>query len=82
MYNLLLSVAAGLLVGLLIKLLGYPLLASVVPGVIVLLGAYVWLARRIALKVQAISKQAEKELSVQTNNTRERQQRVEKAVAI
>ncbi len=82
MYNLLLSLALGLVIAVAIKLLGYPLLAGIVPGVIAFLAAYVVLARRVSTKVQALSNAAQKELSVQPNNARERQQRVEKAISI
>src|SRR5712692_8824903 len=82
MFNLLISLAIGALVTVLIKLFGYSIWAGAVPGVLALLGSFIFLARRIATKVQALSKAAEKELSAQPSNTRERQQRIEKAVKI
>src|SRR5262249_29799283 len=82
MINLVLSFAAGVLVAVAIRLAGFALWAGVVPGTIVFLGAYVFLARRIAMKLQALSKAAEKELSAQPTNQRERQQRLEKAIKI
>jgi hypothetical protein len=80
MLNLLIALAVGALVTVLIKLLGFSIWAGVVPGVLALVGSYIFLARRIALKVQALSKAAEKELSAQPTSQRERQQRVEKAI--
>jgi len=82
MLNLLIALAVGALVTVLIKLLGFSIWAGVVPGVLALVGSYIFLARRIALKVQALSKLAEKELSAQPTNQRERQQRVEKAIKL
>jgi tetratricopeptide (TPR) repeat protein len=82
MLNLLIALTAGVLVTVLIKLLGFSIWAGIVPGVLALIGSYVFLARRVALKVQALSKAAEKELSAQPTNQRERQQRVEKAIRL
>lgn len=82
MLNLLIALAAGLVVTLLIKVAGFAIWAGVVPGTIVFIGTYIFLARRIALKVQALSKLAEKELSAQPTNQRERQQRIEKAIKL
>jgi len=82
MLNLLIALAVGALVTVLIKLLGFSIWAGVVPGVLALIGSYIFLARRIALKVQALSKLAEKELSAQPTSQRERQQRVEKAIKL
>lgn len=82
MFNLLISLAVGVLVTVLIKLLGYSIWAGLVPGTLAFLGSFVFLARRVAMKVQALSKSAEKELSTQPANPKERQQRIEKAVKI
>jgi tetratricopeptide (TPR) repeat protein len=82
MYNLFISLALGVFVAVAIKLLNYPLLAGIIPGALVFFAAYIVLARRISTKVQVISSAAQKELSVQPNNQRERQARVEKAIAL
>ncbi len=82
MLNLVIALGVGVAVAVLIKLLGFPLLAGIVPGVVLFLGAYVYLARRIALKVQALSQEAQKELSVPVTNPREQKQRVGKAIEI
>src|SRR5215831_21362439 len=80
MLNLVIALAVGVVVTLLIKLTGFSIWAGVVPGTLAFIGSYIFLARRIALKVQALSKAAEKELSAQPANQRERQQRVDKAI--
>jgi tetratricopeptide (TPR) repeat protein len=82
MLNLFIALAAGLVVTLLIKVAGFSILAGIVPGTLAFIGCYIFLARRIALKVQALSKSAEKELSAQPTNQRERQQRIEKAIKL
>ncbi len=82
MYNLFISLAAGVVLALAITLFGYPVLAGVIPGLIAFVAAYVLLARRVSTRVQALSTAAQKELSVQPNNQRDRQQRVEKAIAL
>jgi tetratricopeptide (TPR) repeat protein len=80
MYNLLIALAAGVLVALVVRLLGFPLWAGLVPGTIVLLGTYLLLARRVSTRLQALATAAQKELSVQPANARERQARVDKAI--
>src|SRR5260370_33044536 len=82
MLNLLIALAVGLVVTLLIKVAGFAIWAGVVPGTQPFIACYIFLARRIALKVQALSKLAEKELSAQPTNQRERQQRIEKAIKL
>jgi tetratricopeptide (TPR) repeat protein len=82
MYNLLISVGVGLVVGLLIRLTGLPLLAGIIPGLLAFGTTFVLLARRVQQKVQALATAAQKELSIQAANPREQKQRVEKAVKI
>jgi tetratricopeptide (TPR) repeat protein len=82
MYNLLIALAVGALVTLLVRVAGFAIWAGIVPGVISFLGTFILLARRVAQKVQLLSKAAEKELSVQSAHPRERQQRIEKAIKI
>src|SRR6266851_1442289 len=82
MFNLLIALAAGILVSVLVKLAGFAIWAGLVPGVLVFFGSFILLGRRVAQKVQALSKVAEKELSAQPTNQRERQQRMEKAIKI
>jgi tetratricopeptide (TPR) repeat protein len=82
MYNLLIAFAIGAVVTLLVRLSGFSIWAGLVPGFLALVGAFVLLGRRVAMKVQSLSKSAEKELSAQPANQRERQQRLDKAIKI
>jgi tetratricopeptide (TPR) repeat protein len=82
MYNLFISIAVGIVVTLAIKLMGLELWKGLVPGVIAFLGAFIYLARRVSGKIQALSGAAQKELSAQPSNARERQQRVDKAIKL
>lgn len=80
MYNLLIAFAAGLAVAILVRLLGFPIWAGIVPGALVFIGAYIVLARRIAARIGALSKSAQKELSTAASNAREQKVKVEKAI--
>src|SRR5262249_40331700 len=62
MYNLLIAFAAGVVVTVAVHLAGLPFYAGVVPGVLVFLGVYVLLARRIMKKLQALALAAQNEL--------------------
>jgi tetratricopeptide (TPR) repeat protein len=81
MYNILISVAVGVLLTLILKLVGFSFLAAILPGVLALLGTFIVLARRIAMKVQALVTAAQKELSA-IAHPREQKQRVEKAIKL
>jgi tetratricopeptide (TPR) repeat protein len=82
MLNLLIALAVGIAVTTAIKLTGFAIWAGAVPGTLAFIGSYIFLARRIMLKVQAVNKAAEKELSIQPSNERDRQQRIEKAIKL
>ena len=82
MLNLILSLAVGLAVTLGVRLAHFPWLAGVIPGTIAFLATFVLLGRRISVKVQAISAEAQKELSAQPANAREQKARVDKAIKI
>jgi tetratricopeptide (TPR) repeat protein len=82
MYNLLLSLGAGLILAIGIRVLGFPLWAGIIPGLVGFAAAYVLLARRIALKVQALSQNAQKELSGQPANVREQKAKVDRSIKI
>jgi len=82
MYNLLIALAVGLVVGVLVTLLGFSWWAGLIPGLIAFLGAYILLARRIATRVGALTTAAQKELSVQASNKREQQTRIDRAIKI
>ena len=79
MYNLLIAFAAGVVVTVAVRLAGLPLLAGIVPGVLVFVGAYVLLARRISKKLQALVATAQKELEG-ISSPRDRSAKVAKAV--
>jgi tetratricopeptide (TPR) repeat protein len=79
MYNLLIAFAAGVVVAVAVRLAGLPVLAGVVPGVLVFLGVYVLLARRIAQRLQALVGLAQKELQT-ISSPRDRDAKVAKAV--
>jgi tetratricopeptide (TPR) repeat protein len=80
MINLALSLAAGFLVAVVIKLAGFPLLAGIIPGTIVLLGTMVFLGRRSFMQLQAVSQAVQAELQGMNQNKKEQQVRFEKAV--
>lgn len=82
MYNLLIALAAGVVSGLLVKLFGFSLWAGLVPGILVLLGVYVVLARRSMQQVQAIMGRVQKELSVQPATPRDLQAHLARAVKL
>jgi tetratricopeptide (TPR) repeat protein len=82
MYNLLIAIAAGLATAGIIRVSGFGWLAAIVPAVLVFIGAYLLLARRIASKIQVLSGAAQKELSAAPTNVRERNARVEKAIKL
>ena len=82
MYNLLIALGAGTLVGASIKLFGFPIWGGLIPGVLVFIGTFIILGRRIANKVQAIATAAQKELTATPMNQKERQQRIDKGIKI
>jgi tetratricopeptide (TPR) repeat protein len=80
MINLVVSLAAGIVVGVLVKVLGFSLIAGIVPGTVVFLGLYVVLARRTFTQLQAIVTQVQAELSTMNANKKEQQAKTEKAL--
>lgn len=80
MINLALSIAAGFLVAVLIKLGGFPLIAAIIPGTIVTLGTLVVLGRRSFAQFQALMKAVEDELRGMNQNKKEQQAKAEKAI--
>jgi tetratricopeptide (TPR) repeat protein len=79
MYNLLIAFAAGVVVTVAVHLAGLPLLAGIIPGVLVFLGVYILLARRIAEKLKGLVNTAQKELQT-ISSQRDRDAKVAKAV--
>ncbi len=80
MYNLLIAIAAGVVVALLVTLFGFSIWAGLIPGVIAFMGTYLLLARRVASRITALSTVAQKELSTAPANKREQQVKVDKAI--
>lgn len=80
MFNLLVSVAAGLLVAIGIKLAGFSLVAAIIPATLVMIGVFVVMGRRSFMALQAVMKDVQVELSSMTGNQKEQKVKVEKAV--
>ncbi|MFO0595983.1 MAG: tetratricopeptide repeat protein [Myxococcaceae bacterium] len=81
MLNVLISAAAGVAVAILIKAMGFPLLAGIIPGTIVLLGVMVLLGRRTFTQLQAVVQAVQAELqSMNANNKKEREAKADKAI--
>jgi tetratricopeptide (TPR) repeat protein len=79
MYNLLIALAAGIVVTVAVRLAGLSWLAGIVPGVLVFVGAYFLLAKRIADRLKALVNSAQKELGT-ISSPRDRDTKVAKAV--
>lgn len=66
MYNLLISLALGLLTAVIFGMIfgvgSWSIVYGIVPGLLVLVGAYIWLARRSLHKIQALGEQAQAQL--------------------
>ncbi len=82
MINVLLSVAVGIAVAVLVKLLNFSLLAGIIPGTIAMLAAMVLLGRRSFMKLQAVSQAVQAELSSLTQNQKEQKVKVDKAIKL
>jgi len=81
MINLLLALGAGTVVAVVIKLLGFPIMAGIVPGTLVFLGLYVVLGRRSFMQLQVVMQQVQAELSsMNPSNKKEQQVKADKAV--
>jgi tetratricopeptide (TPR) repeat protein len=80
--NLVLSLAVGFALALVIRLFGFAWPASIIPGTIAFIGAFVLLGRRIFLKLQAINGEVQKELSAMPPNPREQKLKIEKAIKL
>lgn len=80
MINLVLSLSAGVVVAVAIKLLGFSLIAGIVPGTLVAIGLFIVLGRRTYNQLQVVVAQVQAELSSMTANKKEQQSKAEKAV--
>ncbi len=80
MINLILSFAAGLVVVVLVKLLGFSLLAGIIPGTVAFLALFVVLGRRSFMQLQAVIQAVQAELSSMNANKKEQQAKADKAI--
>lgn len=80
MYNLLIALAAGIATAVLIKVLGFSLVAGIIPGTLVFVGLFVVLGRRTFLQLQKVVQEVQVELSSMTQNKKEQQAKAEKAI--
>ncbi len=82
MINLAISIAAGLLVAIGIKLADFSLIAGIIPGTIVMIGVFVVLGRRTFMQLQGIMTQVQAELSSMTANPKEQKVKADKAIKL
>lgn len=82
MYNLLISIAVGAVIAVAIRLLQFPLLAGIIPGVIAFAATFILLGRRLQGRIAALGEAVKKELSAMPANQREQKVKLEKAVKI
>jgi tetratricopeptide (TPR) repeat protein len=80
MINLLISLAAGLVVMILVKVSGFSLVAGIVPGTIVFLVTIVLLGRRSFMQLKAVMDAVQADLSSMTANRKEQLAKADKAV--
>jgi len=64
------------------KLVTGSLYWGLVPGTLVFIGGYILLARRVATRIQALSTQAQAELSSPSQNQKEQKGKVERAIQL
>jgi tetratricopeptide (TPR) repeat protein len=83
MINLLLSLAAGAAVAILVKVLGFSLIAGIIPGTIVFLAIFVVLGRRSFMQLQAVVQAVQAELSgMSPTNKKEQAVKKDKAISL
>ena len=83
MYNVAISLAVMVVGTILITLFGYPIYAGILPGLLLGVGSYIYLARRIGAKVQAIADEAQKAMQgAQPKTEKERDALLDKAIGI
>ncbi|XXF81376.1 tetratricopeptide repeat protein [Myxococcaceae bacterium GXIMD 01537] len=81
MYNLLISLAVGVAIAVGVKLAGFSAWAGIVPGVLALVGTYIYLARRVSQRIQALMTTVQNELQGgQPTSQKEAQARFERAI--
>ncbi len=82
MFNLLLALAAGVVTTIVIVLLGFGVVAGVIPGTLVFIAAFIFFGRRSFLALQAIMTQVQAELSSMSPNQKEQKVKADKAVKL
>jgi tetratricopeptide (TPR) repeat protein len=82
MINLVLSILAGAVVALIVRLFTPHWVACIVPGVLVMSGAYVVLARRIATKIQQLGEQVQAQLQTPVRTEKDRDALLDRAVKL
>lgn len=80
MYNLLISLAVGLVITVAVKLFDFSIWAGLIPGVIAAIATFIYLTRRVTVKLQGLMALVQKELSVQPSNPRELKQTMDRAI--
>ncbi|MBJ6765567.1 tetratricopeptide repeat protein [Myxococcaceae bacterium JPH2] len=80
MYNLILSLAVGLVVGVLVHLTGFSWWACLIPGIIAFFASFLLLARRVANRIQALMTVVQQDLQGQPSSQKEAQAKVDRAV--
>ena len=82
MYNLLISFAVWIVIAAGVRLLGFPLLAGIIPGFLAFATTFILLGRRLQKRITALGEAVKKELSTMSGNQREQKVQLEKAVKI
>ncbi|MCY1003678.1 tetratricopeptide repeat protein [Myxococcus sp. MISCRS1] len=80
MYNLLISLAVGIVVALLVKLANFSIWAGLVPGLIAAVITFFFLGRRVAGQIQALMTTVQSDLQSQPTSKKDAEGRVERAV--
>jgi tetratricopeptide (TPR) repeat protein len=80
MINLVLSLAAGLLVAVAVRLSGFGLIAGIIPGTLIFLGSYVALAWRTGKLLQSVMAIVQSELSSMPPNPKEQKVKADKII--
>jgi tetratricopeptide (TPR) repeat protein len=80
MINLLVSLAAGVVVAIIVKLFGFSLVAGIVPGTVVFLALLVVMGRRSFTQLQVVIQAVQAELSSMNANKKEQQAKADKAI--
>lgn len=82
MINLVISLVAGALVALLVKVAGFSILAGIIPGTIVFLAILVVLGRRSFMQLQVVVQKVQAELQSMTANKKEQAAKADRAIKL